>query len=50
MIRTILAATVLIFAPLVASAECYGDHQASMSCPQGKVWDKDANACVLQSS
>ncbi|WP_146673477.1 chitin binding peritrophin-A domain-containing protein [Thioclava sp. F36-6] len=50
MTRTILAAAVLILAPLAASAECFSGHQASMSCPQGQVWDKDANACVLQSS
>ena len=50
MTRTILAAALLILAPLSASAECMGNHQASMSCPQGQTWDKDAKNCVLQSS
>ncbi|MBC7144805.1 MAG: hypothetical protein H5U24_05295 [Thioclava marina] len=50
MTRTIIAATVLILAPLAASAECPREHQASMSCPTGQIWDKDAKSCVLQSS
>ncbi|WP_156102972.1 chitin-binding domain-containing protein [Thioclava atlantica] len=50
MTRTILAAAVLILAPLAAGAQCSREHQASMSCPQGQIWDKDAGACVVQSS
>ncbi|KEO60567.1 hypothetical protein [Thioclava indica] len=50
MTRTILAVAVLVLAPLAASADCMREHQASMSCPQGHVWDKDAKSCVLQAS
>lgn len=50
MTRMIIAAAVLILAPLAASAECPREHQASMSCPTGQVWDGETKACILQSS
>ncbi|MGH1354771.1 MAG: carbohydrate-binding module family 14 protein [Thalassovita sp.] len=46
MIRTILAATVLASAPILANAECSRGHQQAMSCADGMVWDKDAKSCT----
>jgi hypothetical protein len=46
-LKTVFAALALSLAPLVATAECYGNHtQATMSCSEGMQWDSEQRVCV----
>jgi hypothetical protein len=47
-IKTLLAALVLTAAPGLAVAECsWGmEHQTTMSCADGTLWDAPSQTCV----
>jgi hypothetical protein len=47
-IKTLLAALVLTAAPGLAVAECsWGmEHQTTMSCAEGTMWDAPSQTCV----
>lgn len=45
--KTALAALVLILAPGLAAAACFGMHQpTAAACAEGQVWDTVSGACV----
>ena len=48
-IKTLLAASVLLMAPMMAHAQCswsHGAEEAAISCADGTTWDADAMTCV----
>ena len=49
--KTLFVAAILAVTPALSFAQCFGDgHQeASMSCADGMVWDKDSRTCVTVS-
>ncbi|MEJ6388999.1 adenylosuccinate lyase [Gymnodinialimonas ulvae] len=52
-IKTLFAASVLVLAPMMASAECswdYGAQEAAISCAEGTTWDATAMTCVAVAS
>lgn len=44
--RRLILALALAAAPLPALAQCAGQDQQAMSCAEGTMWDREANACV----
>ena len=45
--KTLLVALALAAAPTLSFAMCtYGEHQASLSCAEGTVWDAETRTCV----
>ncbi len=49
-IKTTLAAFILVLAPGLASAQCFGDYhqpkQTAMSCAEGMIIDEETGTCV----
>ncbi len=48
MLRTTLAALILVLAPGLAAAQCMGDHgsQTAMTCAEGMTIDDETGTCV----
>lgn len=47
--RLLVTITVLFASPVLAQAECFGDHakeQVTMSCPEGQSFDAATKSCV----
>ena len=47
--KTKLAAVALVlaFVPGLAAAQCFGEHeQVTMSCPEGQIFDTEAQSCI----
>ncbi|CUH76707.1 carbohydrate-binding module family 14 protein [Tropicibacter naphthalenivorans] len=45
MIKTLLVATALTVAPMMAFAQCSGHKDQAMTCAAGTVYDADSNSC-----
>lgn len=46
-LTTLVAATLLSMAPMLASAACFGHEKQAMSCAEGTVYDADSNSCKV---
>jgi hypothetical protein len=52
-IKTLLAASVLVLTPMMASAQCsafHGAQEAAISCAEGMTWDATSMTCVAVAS
>lgn len=49
-LRTLVAAAALAVSPVLAGAQCAGDHakadQQAMSCLPGTAWDAETGLCL----
>lgn len=49
MIKILLTASILVLAPMMASAQCNwydGSQEAAISCVEGTAWDATTMTCV----